>query len=250
MKFSIVTVNKNDNINLLKTIQSLEIQNQDLFEWIFVDGGSTDNSCESSIKSKIANKKIISELDEGIFDAMNKGIKASNCNYIMFLNSGDTLYEFNTLGKLVEVIHAIQFGDIYYGDAMLDGGIRKLAKPIDAITRGMPFIHQAAIFKRTDGLIYDIRYKFAADYELVSRLYTCGYTFIKVQFTVCNYDMNGLSIANSKRSFREMSKIRSIYFGEKQFFMGCFLNEAKVFIRQLEIKIRKWLCVVCSLWRR
>ena len=89
---AIVTINFNNLHGLINTLESINIQKDLNFEHIIIDGGSTDGSVEFLRNFNFAEnikEKIISEPDKGIYDAMNKGIEASNAEYIMFLNSGD-----------------------------------------------------------------------------------------------------------------------------------------------------------------
>jgi glycosyltransferase involved in cell wall biosynthesis len=89
---AIVTINFNNLDGLINTLESVNIQKDTYFEHIIVDGASTDGSVEylrNFNSSENIKVKIITEPDNGIYDAMNKGIKASNAKYIMFLNSGD-----------------------------------------------------------------------------------------------------------------------------------------------------------------
>jgi len=93
MKLSIITVNLNNRDGLKKTIDSVICQTSKDFEWIIIDGGSTDGSVE--LIKKYAEFVIywVSEPDNGIFNAMNKGIKKACGDYLLFLNSGDCLAE-------------------------------------------------------------------------------------------------------------------------------------------------------------
>ena len=92
-KFSIITVVKNDQNNIEKTIKSVLDQKQySNVEYIVIEGNSSDNSLSIINKYKDVIDKIISEKDTGIYDAMNKGILHCTGNIIAFCNSGDTLY--------------------------------------------------------------------------------------------------------------------------------------------------------------
>ena len=94
--FTIITPTLNNKIELLKTINSVKTQKLTNFEFIVVDGGSTDGTIEILNESKIITKWI-SEKDKGIYDAINKGIKFSNGKYINTINSGDTYFSENSL---------------------------------------------------------------------------------------------------------------------------------------------------------
>ncbi len=94
--FSIITPVLNNKSGLLETIKSIKKQNLDSYEHIVIDGGSTDGTLEI-IKNEKYITKWISEKDKGIYDAINKGLKLSNGEYINTINSGDRYYSSNSL---------------------------------------------------------------------------------------------------------------------------------------------------------
>lgn len=109
---SIVTVVKNDKIGLEKTIDSVSQQTYQLYEHLIIDSVSTDGTFEYLSNLKIKNLKWISENDEGIYDAMNKGVKLAK-GWIIMLNAGDTLYS-NTVLKKIS-IYLIDKNSVYFG---------------------------------------------------------------------------------------------------------------------------------------
>lgn len=114
MKLSIITINLNNAAGLDKTIASVQSQNFKNKEHIVIDGGSTDNSTAIIEKYKLNLSKWISEKDSGIYNAMNKGIRLAEGEYLLFLNSGDTLYSENTLSEI-----SWDGTDIIYGNMMI-----------------------------------------------------------------------------------------------------------------------------------
>ena len=104
MKLSIITINFNNRNGLEKTIESVTSQTCKDFEWIIIDGGSTDGSRELVEKKQKYITYWCSEPDSGIYNAMNKGIKKAKGDYCFFLNSGDRLHDkdvmMNVLGEL------------------------------------------------------------------------------------------------------------------------------------------------------
>jgi len=88
---NIVTIKKDNRVGLQKTLDSLQnLQVRD-FQWICIDSASIDGSAELANQFKLAGDVVISEKDSGIYNAMNKGIQYVSGDYILFLNSGDTL---------------------------------------------------------------------------------------------------------------------------------------------------------------
>ena len=113
-KISVITINYNEKEGLRKTIQSVVGQTYADIEYIVIDGGSTDGSKEliETYQDKI--HYWISEPDSGIYNAMNKGIRAATGDYLLFMNSGDCFFEQDTVSK-AEKLMVDDYG-IYYGD--------------------------------------------------------------------------------------------------------------------------------------
>jgi len=104
MRLSIITINYNNKEGLQKTIGSVAAQQGFELEYIVIDGGSTDGSKEVIEAQKEHIDYWVSEKDKGIYNAMNKGIAAATGEYLLFLNSGDYLYEPNSLSKAFALI--------------------------------------------------------------------------------------------------------------------------------------------------
>lgn len=109
---SIITVNLNNRAGLVKTLESVKIQHFKDFEYLIIDGGSTDGSLDIIKENKNLIDFWISEKDQGIYDAMNKGIKKAGGKYLLFLNSGDYLFDVNSLD--IDSFESNQ--DIIYGN--------------------------------------------------------------------------------------------------------------------------------------
>lgn len=120
MRLSIITINYNNSIGLRKTIESVVSQTDNTFEYIIVDGGSSDGSVD--IIKQYADKvsQWVSERDGGIYNAMNKGVRMAHGEYILFLNSGDILYDNNVIGHVLPKLKA----DICVGNLVSDKGGR------------------------------------------------------------------------------------------------------------------------------
>lgn len=172
MKLSIITINYNNRDGLQKTIESIVCQSFKDFEWIVIDGGSTDGSRELLEQYADHFTYWVSEPDKGVYNAMNKGIVQTKGEYINFMNSGDG---FASSTILEEIFSASHTADVLYGYMMrggLDGEVNNLSmmKPyltwIDFYRDGLP--HQAAFIKRSlfDQFgLYDENLKAVSDWK-------------------------------------------------------------------------------------
>jgi glycosyltransferase involved in cell wall biosynthesis len=198
-KLSIITINFNNKKGLEKTIQSVISQTFDDYEYIIIDGGSKDGSKE--VIERYADKihYWVSEPDKGIYNAMNKGIKAAKGEYYLFLNSGDFLIEKETLNKIFSINPQ---EDIIYGDIIKikDAIETYKAYPdevnLETLSSGaLP--HQAMLFKSKLFLTYGLfneSNKIVSDWEYYTRLlliYNISYRHLPFAFTY--FDMTGLS---------------------------------------------------------
>ncbi len=153
MKLSVITVNYNNCEGLKRTLNSIKLQSSRDFEWIVIDGGSTDESKELLDKNNNLITYWVSERDKGIYNAMNKGIKASRGEYLLFLNSGDCFYDSNVVGNFYKDSgnEEIIYGDILYENP--DGTYRRQSLDKDQITICDLWIHtiphQASFIKKT-----------------------------------------------------------------------------------------------------
>lgn len=216
IKFSIITVNFNNADGLQKTVASIERQTYKNFEWIFIDACSIDNSLIIAQSAAFDCKKVLSEKDEGIYDGMNKGIKLidSTSRYVIFLNSGDCFAANAVLEETAAQVEKNEEGpDIIFG-ASVDQtrlGLRpKSARPLLYIYVGMIAHHQAIFFKTAllKEYNYSMRYKVAADYDLVCRCFAQGSKFKKVNYRICLFGSPGLSLDRVHQGRYEAFHIR------------------------------------------
>ena len=122
MKLSIITINYNNLSGLKKTFASVLSQTYKDFEYIVIDGASNDGSAEEMAEHKDMITYCLSEPDNGVYDAMNKGIKVATADYCIFMNSGDCFFTDNVVEK---VAHLLDGTDILYGNThYTDGKIR------------------------------------------------------------------------------------------------------------------------------
>ena len=165
---SIVTINKDNQAGLYKTIESLKKIDDRRFQWLCIDSASKDGSVDLANQFKTRNDVVISEKDAGIYNAMNKGIGLANGDYILFLNSGDTL---SPQIKTLDFMKVVTGHDL----ALFGFEIRNTQrKPRANGWRfwSMPTSHQAIVY--SSALLkqnpFDESYRFAADFEHYLRI--------------------------------------------------------------------------------
>ena len=101
MLLSIITINYNNRVGLEKTCRSVLSQTSHDYEWIIIDGGSTDGSRDVIIQNETYLSYWVSEKDGGVYQAMNKGIRQAHGQYVLFLNSGDCFCDASVLQDIL-----------------------------------------------------------------------------------------------------------------------------------------------------
>ncbi|MFC4233113.1 glycosyltransferase family 2 protein [Parasediminibacterium paludis] len=163
---SIITVVYNGENEIEKTIQSVIKNTSSEVEYIIIDGLSTDNTCKiiSSYSHKI--DFFISERDNGIYDAMNKGIAHANGKWVLFLNAGDILYQI----PFKEIIHK-QHADLICFPVLIDNKFKKKPMFNWLIRLNNTLPHQGCFYKKCQFLTYNLKYKIFSDYHLNIQFY-------------------------------------------------------------------------------
>nr|WP_315243909.1 glycosyltransferase family 2 protein [uncultured Flavobacterium sp.] len=209
---TIITVCYNVSSTIEKTILSVINQNFSDFEYIIIDGGSTDDTLEIIKKYKDRISFWLSEPDAGIYDAMNKGIKLATGEWINFMNAGDVFYDMQILKKVFSID---RFSDVIYGDNMLCyrwGNIVLAPDDIEKTRDFMVFGHQT-VFAKSKLLLkylFDTNYKIAADYDLFFRIYIDNHIFEYIPICICKFSAyDGASTNNPLITFLEDSKINA-----------------------------------------
>lgn len=181
---SIITVVYNNKSGMKKTLKSVLAQTYTDYELIIVDGCSTDGTVElcKHEMNKFNHIKLMSEKDEGIYDAMNKGIKASSRKWLIFMNSGDEFYDANTLESFSKKDCFYDNSVILaYGDKVdIDGCLIPAESNLNVIESGQLFACHQSIFFRPD-IYYNKSYKIFGDYDLLARIYK-KYTHEKIVY--------------------------------------------------------------------
>lgn len=217
MKISIITVNFNDAVGLESTVRSVISQKSDKYEFIIIDGGSTDGSVE--IIKKYADKidYWISERDRGIYHAMNKGVVQAHGDYCLFLNSGDSFYN----EKVLDYILKVEYNDdIIVGRVVSKNGHSQLFLPPSReislyylFSGTVP--HQGA-FIRTDLLRripYDENLKIVSDWKFfLEAIILNNCTVRYVDEYIAEFDTTGVSTSNPDKMWKEKELVLSELF--------------------------------------
>lgn len=196
LKISIITINYNNLAGLEKTVASVVEQTYSNFEYVIIDGGSTDGGCQFLEKHKEKFSYLVSEPDTGIYNAMNKGIKVSKGEYLLFLNSGDVLNGVTALNDFVN--NPLFSGDIIYGDYQFEKGEKiypDILTPLFFIKSSLP--HQSTFFKRTvfDIIgLYDEKYEYSSDRDFyIKSLLSNKIKFCHIEYFLTIFDLSGFS---------------------------------------------------------
>ncbi len=204
---SIITVNYNNLSGLKKTLKSVLDQTSTDFEWIVIDGGSTDGSKELLEGNSDKINYWISEKDHGIYEAMNKGIKVAMGDYLQFLNSGDCLADPSIIQRFCQRPNS---EDVIYGNAIIvdkdDHEVKRFHAPDNlkfSYFFGHALNHQATFFSKRcfQNYLYNEENRIASDIELYMYLMYHHCSFQKWDEYVVRFDNSGLSSQKAKDEF-------------------------------------------------
>jgi glycosyltransferase involved in cell wall biosynthesis len=221
MKISIITPSYNSAATIARTINSVIAQNYSDLEYIIIDGVSTDDTAKivSSYQNKI-NINFISEPDNGIYDAMNKGIKMASGDIVGILNSDDLFSGDDVLSTIADAFANNQ-ADIVYGDIQyFSDNPKKIIRYWETgeyknskLNNGWTIPHPALFVKKTvydlAGL-YDSNFKIAGDYEFILRIlkkHNFSLKYIpKVFVKMFAGGVSGRDLKNRKKGWSELKK--------------------------------------------
>ena len=240
-KFSIITITYNAEAFLPRTVESVLSQHYRDIEHIIIDGASTDSTIsvaqdymQRSYAAQNGHEvRIVSEPDNGLYDAMNKGLRQASGDYICFLNAGDFFPNANVLdtivsrsltGKSGQQLPAVIYGDTDIVDN--DGNFlrhRRLAPPRNltwrSFRKGMLVCHQA-FYARLDiarTVPYDTRYRYSADVDWCIRVMKeaerMGAGLAYVDSVVVNYTQEGQTTKHHRDSLKERYRVMQCHYG-------------------------------------
>jgi len=209
-KVSIITICRNEKL-IEETCRSVAAQAFDDFEWLVIDGASTDGTLEVLNRYRQYMSFFVSEPDGGIYEAMNKGIKEARGEYLLFLNGGDSLagplvlarlFRFETDNKLLAPLKPSLKADIVFGEVIsretgflpwpiLPMGRRRLGLvyfKMHTLTHQAVFIRKSLFGKIG---LYDTSYKIMGDYEWFMRAvlrWQASYEYVPLVVAIFNFE--------------------------------------------------------------
>ena len=219
-KLSVITIVYNNVKDIERTMLSVLNQSYPHIEYIIIDGASTDGTKKIIDQYRDQLAQYISEKDNGIYDAMNKGLSLATGDYLLFMNSGDEIYSTDTVK---EVFAAAPGADIYYGETeMYDEGWHSLGQRRHeapetfnwkSFKHGMSISHQAIYVKRSLAGPYDLQYQYSADIDWIIRVAKKASSIINTHTYVAKYLTGGISKQKHIESLKERFRIFSKYYG-------------------------------------
>jgi len=232
---SVITVCLNSSKSIEKTIRSVINQTYENLEYIVIDGGSDDGTLEILNSYDTCIDHWISEPDEGIYDAMNKGVELASGDYLIFMNSGDCFNDNYIVTRVMEecgkVDRNLDTVSLIYGNALvineeLGIGYKKKKERfnIKDFYSGQPICHQAVFFRKNlfnEVGIYNKNLKLLGDYEWFIRFFNNKKKYITrfIDIDIVRFQMDGLSIKLFDKAFIERKKIVKQYFPPFHFFI-------------------------------
>jgi glycosyltransferase involved in cell wall biosynthesis len=219
-KISIITVVYNAVGLIESTIKSVANQTYTNIEYIVIDGGSSDGTVEIAERYQHTIALLQSGKDNGIYDAMNKGLRQATGDYVLFLNAGDLLYADHT----IEQIFASQpLADVYYGNtAVIDKsgkviGDRRLQSPAQltwkSLQYGMCVSHQSFIALKSLCTDYDLQYQVSADIDWVIKILKQAINVENTNVYISKFLEGGTSNTRRKKALLERFQIMTKHYG-------------------------------------
>lgn len=221
---SVITVTLNERSKLRSTIESVrsfkELNCEIPVEHLIVDGGSSDGTIELLRDQGSQFFRFISEKDEGIYHAMNKGAMMAKLDYVVYINSGDTLnnitLSYELLQQLKEALTRQQVAGFAFSAIYKLGNISRkvVSRSVDHKAPVMPGLHQGMLYKRSSliDMPYDQTFRICGDYEQFARMYSESYVFFPVDQVLSTLYAGGVSTDNPFRLYSESTSITKKYF--------------------------------------
>lgn len=241
-KLSIITINYNNKDGVIQTIDSVLIQTWKDFEYIVIDGGSTDGSKDVITQHINDLTYWVSEPDKGIYNAMNKGIQAATGEYLLFLNSGDFLKSRTVLDGAVHQLNNI---DIVYADLEIIAGTRSYMKNYPTTLSFKYFLsdtlpHPGSFIKKalfTKHGAYDESLQICADWKFfIEAICKHNVSYKHLDMVFACFLLNGISSSQQSKHIIDKEKIQCLSSS-----FSAFMPDYNEFDRWNKQRIVKWL---------
>lgn len=192
---TIITVVRNDPSGLAKTIDSVRALTARDFEYIIIDGASTDSTLAVAESHTDVIDQLVSEPDQGIYDAMNKGARLAHGDWIIFMNAGDAFVDDKVLSRLSS--HLASDADVLLGTTIAEMRdnlqvrlFTRPSKPLNKMWQEMPACHQSVLVRTRLQKEYefDTSFQWCADHDLLLRLSRAGHKFKIIDEEICRFD--------------------------------------------------------------
>lgn len=211
---SIITITRDNRAGFDVTAASILAQRDQGFEWVVVDGASTDGTADH-LRTLATPMPLrwVSEPDGGIYDAMNKGCALASGTFLLFLNAGDTLHDPDSVRRLREMPPDADLG--FFAARYLYGSrlayVRHPRRSRWAICHGVPACHQAILFRRAllQTHPYPVDYRICGDYHAVASIIANEHPRIHISdVVVSDYRMGGVSLKEPRRLMAESARVQ------------------------------------------
>lgn len=243
---SVITICFNNLQDVINTCQSVDIQEQKPFEHLIIDGSTTTQIkeyLESNLQPQY--RRWICELDNGIYDAVNKGVKNAAGNIVVILNSGDTFYDATAIMHALQAFDKDEALQWLHSKYKLQRGNQWviIGKPFqkNKLYRGMRSIcHQTMFVKKQLHFkygFYSTTEKIAADYDFVCRI--ADEKFVFLQTPLINFAPAGISSSNYFLSLAEIKTVYERHFG-KSLLLNLWQVRLKFFISPAPLSCRQF----------
>lgn len=237
---SVITVSFNAAQTIRATMDSLDVQVCRDFEWVVIDGGSTDGTREFLERHRARMSHFVSEPDAGIYDAMNKGIRAATGQWLLFLNADDVLADPAVLLDMSQHLRAVsQDTGVVYGDVYYTDGTRKWLRTFHWVTRRNllygDLCHQAVFAHRSAFQLFgefDANLRINADYEWLLRVFKSRLCTRYVPRVVATFSVGGMHGRDRQFLAAERLAVRRRFATRPRLAVGEFLL-------RVELKLRK-----------
>jgi len=230
---SIITVCLNSEKTIKDTLESVKIQTYPFIEHIIIDGVSTDNTLAIVEQYGDSVSLVVSEKDKGIYDAMNKGLSRSTGDVLYFLNSDDCLHDEGVIADVMNKFNSPTAPELVYGNVFYKYADRQEQRRFDRINRRTliyaDLCHQGTFARKTlfekfgD---FDIRYRIAADYDWLLKVFCSGSSVLYLNRDISVFDAEGEHSRDPVFARKERLKVKLKYQNKIHYILGNTLFRA------------------------